>query len=130
MSKTVIKQALVKQQGLTLISWMVVGTFLLFQAVIALNIVPVYMTDSSVKSVMSRLPSDLKAQQSSPKQLKALVISRLNINDVRSIDREDITITKGRGENIISIEYEPRGKMIGNLEFIVNFQHEAVVPTR
>jgi len=118
------------QQGLTLISWVVVIIFLLFQGVIAMNIIPVYLTDSSVKKIMEELPNDARAMETTTKGLKALVAKRLNINSVYSVKPEHIKIKKGRGENIVTIEYEPRGKLIGNLEYIVHFEHVARIPTR
>lgn len=118
------------QRGLTMISWLIVIVFLLFQAVIAMNVIPVYMTDSSVKKIMEDLPNDAAARDANTKQLVALVAKRLNINSVYSVELEHIKVKKGRGENIVTIEYEPRGKLIGNLEYIVSFKHEAKIPSR
>jgi len=114
-----------KQRGLTMISWVVVIVFLLFQAVIAMNVIPVYITDATVKKIMAELPDDIIARDTSTKGLKGLVVKRLSINSVYSIKAEHIKVKKGRGENIVTIEYEPRGKLIGNLEYIVRFKHEA-----
>jgi hypothetical protein len=119
-----------KQQGLTMISTIVVVVFLLFQVVIAMNVIPVYMTDSSVKEVIEGLPNDSTAQNASVQQLKGIVAKRLSINSIYTVKPEHITIKKGRGENIVIIDYEPRGKLIGNLEYIVHFNHEARIPTR
>ena len=119
-----------KQRGLTMISWIVVIIFLLFQIVIAINVIPVYMTDSTVKSIIKELPNDVSAKRASVKELKILIIKRLSINNVYSIKPENIKVKKGRGENIVFIEYEPRGKLIGTLDYIVSFSHEARVPTR
>jgi hypothetical protein len=133
MNKTIMKS--IKnpgsgQRGLTMISWLIVIVFLLFQAVIAMNVIPVYLTDSTVKKMMEELPNDVTAQGTSTNQLKGLVAKRLSINSVYSIKPEDIQVKKGRAENIVTIEYEPRGKLIGNLEYIVSFKHEARIPTR
>ena len=119
-----------QQRGLTMISWIVVIVFLLFQAVIAMNVIPVYITDSSVKNIMQSLPTDVNARDASTKELKGLVSKRLSINNVYTVKPEHIKVKKGRGENIVTIEYEPRGKLIGNLEYIVLFQHEARIPSR
>ena len=124
------KPAKKQQQGLTMISWIVVIVFLLFQGVIAMNVIPVYMTDSSVKSIMDELPNDVKARDATPSELKILVAKRLKINSVYSIKPESIKVVKGRDENIVTIDYEPRGKLIGNLDYIVSFKHEARIPTR
>lgn len=118
------------QRGLTLISWIIVIVFLLFQGVIAMNVIPVYMTDSSVKSIMQGLPNDSVARNASTKELKIVVAKRLSMNSVYTVTPEHIKVKKGRGENIVTIEYEPRGKLIGNLEYIVSFKHEARVPSR
>lgn len=125
-----IKSPRSDQRGLTMISWLIVIVFLLFQAVIAMNVIPVYMTDSSVKKIMEDLPNDAAARDANTKQLVALVAKRLNINSVYSVELEHIKVKKGRGENIVTIEYEPRGKLIGNLEYIVSFKHEAKIPSR
>lgn len=118
------------QQGLTMISWIVVIVFLLFQGVIAMNVLPVYITDSSVKNIMEALPSDTKARGLPPRALKTLVAKRLSMNSVYDVTADDITIKKGRGVNIVKIEYEPRGKLIGNLEYVVSFKHEAQVSSQ
>ncbi len=118
------------QRGLTMISWLIVIVFLLFQGVIAMNVIPVYLTDSSVKKVIEGLPNDAAAQEAGTKQLKGLVAKRLSINSIYAIKPEHIQVKKGRAENIVTIEYEPRGKLIGNLEYIVSFKHEARIPTR
>ena len=122
--------AMKKQLGLTMISWIVIIVFLLFQAVIAMNVIPVYLTDSSVKSVLETLPNDPKAREATTKDLKILVIKRLSMNSVYSVKPANIKIKKGRGEKIVTIDYEPRGPLIGNLEYIVHFQHEVRVPSR
>lgn len=125
-----MKKLMKKQQGLTMISMVVVIVFVLFQAVIAMNVIPVYMTDSSVKDVLQRVYEDPKSTGMTAKELKESVIKRLRLNSVYDLKPEYIQVKKGRGENIIIIEYEPRGKLIGTLDFIVTFKHEVKIPIR
>lgn len=125
-----LNKSVKKQQGLTMISMVVVIVFLLFQAVIAMNVIPVYMTDSSVKDVMERLEQDPKSTGLSAKELKVSLTKRLRLNSVYDIKPEYIKVKKGRGVNLVTIEYEPRGKLIGTLDFIVSFKHEASIPIR
>jgi Domain of unknown function (DUF4845) len=125
-----INHSIKNQQGLTIISWLVIIVFLLFQAVIAMNVLPVYITDSTVKNMMEILPTDPKAQGLTARDLKVLVAKRLSMNSVYDVTGKNVTVKKGRGVNIVTIEYEPRGKLIGNLDYIVSFKHEARIPTR
>lgn len=123
--KHTMNRKITNQRGLTLISWMIILVFLLFQGVIAMNVVPVYMTDASVKKIMERLPNDPVARETPAEKLKELVAKRLSINSIYTVNSKHIKVKKGRGESIVLIEYEPRGKLIGNLEYIVKFKHEA-----
>jgi hypothetical protein len=123
--KKAMNKSIKNQCGLTMISWLVIIVFLLFQAVIAMNVIPVYLTDASVKKIMQGLPKDPNALKTPASKLKELVAKRLSINSIYTIKAESIKVKKGRGENIVTIEYEPRGTLIGNLDFIVSFKHEA-----
>ncbi len=125
-----IHRAIKRQAGLTLISWIIVLVFLLFQGVIAMKVIPVYLTDASVKTIMEKLPDDPEAHGLSAKKLKIMVAKRLNINSVYSVPVSSIIVKKSRGVNVVTIDYEPRGTLFGNLEYIVSFHHEARVPTR
>ncbi len=128
--KKIMNKPITNQRGLTLISWVVVIVFLLFQGVIAMNVIPVYMTDASVKSIMEKLPDDPKAKNTPTSKLKELVAKRLSMNSIYTIKGEYIKVKKIHGENVVTIEYEPRGKLIGSLEYIVSFKHEARIKLR
>jgi hypothetical protein len=109
---------------------MIVIVFLLSQLIIAMNVLPVYMTDSTVKTVLEGLTTDISASNMTSKELKISVLKRLNISSVYSIKPEHVKVKKGRGVNTITVDYEPRGPIIGNLEYIVHFKHEVKVKTR
>ncbi len=119
-----------KQRGLTLISWVIILVYILFQAVIAMRVIPVYIADESVKTVLKALPTDVEAQGLTTKRLKILIEKRIRMNNVYSIKPDYIEVKKGRGENIVTINYQPRGPLIGNLEYVVKFHHEVKVPLR
>jgi competence protein ComGC len=127
---SVMNKSMKQHKGMTLISMIVVIVFLLFLVVIAMNVLPVYLTDSTVKSVMTELPDDAKVRGLSAKELKSTVAKRLNINSVYSIKPKQIKVKKHRDESVVTIEYEPRGTLIGNLDYIVSFKHEAKIPKR
>lgn len=125
MMNRIMHKSVKKQRGLTLISWLVIIVFLLFQAVIAMRVLPVYMADASIKSIMEDLPNDPKARETATSDLKKLVTKRLSMNSIYTIEPNNIKIKKGRGENIVTIEYEPRGNLIANLDYIITFKHVA-----
>ena len=118
------------QKGATLISWIALLALVLFNAIIAMNVVPVYMTDHSVKSLMAGLETDSELKGATPKKIKETVVKRLRINNIYDIKKDQITLKKSKNDYLVIIEYEPRGKLVANLEYIVHFKHEARIPAR
>ena len=117
-----------KQKGLTFISWLIILGIVLFNGILALNIVPVYINDHSVKTLMRNLEMDSTVRGKTAKDLKRTITKRLRINNVYSVTKEHISVKKAKTGYLIRIEYEPRGKLIGNLDYIVTFKHEATIP--
>jgi hypothetical protein len=119
-----------KQKGLTLISWLAIIAVVLFNAIIAMNVVPVYLHDHSVKTLMQNLETDSAVQGATPKKIKEIITKRLRINNIYSINKDHIAIKKTKSGYLVTIEYEPRGRLVGNLDYIVSFKHEATLPVR
>ena len=119
-----------KQKGLTLISWLAIIAIVLFNAIIAMNVVPVYLNDHSVKTMMQNLESDSTVRGATTKKIKEIITKRLRINNIYSISKDQIKIQKSKADYLITIEYEPRGRLIGSLDYIVTFKHEARIPIR
>ena len=118
-----------KQKGLTLISWLAILAVVLFNAIIAMNVVPVYMNDHSVDSLMKNLETDTSIRGKSPKRLKDIITKRLRVNNIYDVTNDNITIKKDRNFYIITLEYEPRGRLMGSLDYIVTFKHEVRIPS-
>ena len=118
------------QKGLTLVSWMAIISLVLFNGILALNVAPVYLNDHSVKSLMEGLNTDSSLKGATPKKIKATIKKRLRVNNVYSVGIDNIKLKKSKNDYIVTIEYEPRGRLIGSLDYIVTFKHEARVPIR
>jgi len=112
-----------------MLGWMMILAIVIFNGVLALNVVPVYINDHSVKSIMMNLEMDAAVRDKSPKALKEIINKRLRINNVYTVGKENITIKKIKDAYLVTINYEPRGKLVGNLDYIVTFRHEARIPT-
>lgn len=118
------------QQGLTMISWIIVIAFLGFQGVLAMNVIPVYMQDASVKSIVKDLANDSELRTANAKKIREVINKRLRINNIYDIEKENIKIKKSRSGYNVNITYEPRGTLVGNLDYIVTFSHDGVVPAK
>ena len=115
-----------KQEGMTGISIMILVAAIVFVASILLKIVPVYVDDSSVKSVVASFHGKSDMGGRSKRDVLAAFNKRLRINNVTSITDEFVSLSKSDGNYVLVVEYEPRGNLMGSLEYIVSFRHEAV----
>ena len=118
-----------KQKGLTAISWIVIVAFLATQAVIALRIIPVYMTFGTVKSIMDDMQNDADVRGKSPKEIRKLLNRRLHVNNASEVgSKKDAFKFKKTGSGyILTCNYEQRGPIFGNLEFVATFAHEVEI---
>ena len=66
-----------KQKGLTLISWLGLLGLLLFNALIAMKVVPVYINDHSVKAMMQDIEQDSTIKGTTPKKIKEMISKRM-----------------------------------------------------
>ena len=124
---TIQYSSLNKQRGMSLISWVIVIAFLLFQGLMAMRIVPVYINDASVSSIMKKLPGDSTLSNASIRTIRDTIEKRLKINNIYDIDRSDIVIKPVRGGYDVTLDYESRGTLIGNVDYIISFKHEASI---
>lgn len=121
-----------KQAGLTMISWVVILGLVGIQAVLALRIIPVYLNYSSVRTVMNELPQAPEVRNASVKTLDELLRKRLKINNLYDLasDKDAFTFKKSSGGYTLIANYEERGPIVANLEFVATFKHQVEIRTR
>ena len=111
-----------KQQGVTGITIALGLVLLAFFVLIAVTVWPVYMENFNVNSHLTRLAEDPKAKSMTKLELMKTLEKRFGIDDVKSVNREDITITGAPGEGYeVQVEYEVRKEFIGNIDLVIYF---------
>jgi len=121
-----------KQQGMTMVSWVVVISFLGVVMVAALNIIPSYLSFFSARSILNDLASDSITRGKTSAQIKKMISARFKTNNLRNIDLKKAIIFKNKGASqgagyIVNLSYEDRGKIMGNLYFVTVFDHEVEI---
>lgn len=119
-----------RQAGMTLISWMAVFAIAGFLAVAALKLFPVYMEHLGVKSSMDSLASDQALRGASPTELREALMRRLDINDVKRVKREDVTIQRDGSIYRVNVAYEVVVPFVSNVSFLVSFDETREVSAR
>jgi len=119
-----------KQKGMTMVSWIIVISFIGIFAVSALQIIPSYLSFFSARSVIETLKTDSAIKGKTSSEIKTLIRKRFRMNNLRHIDVNKAVSFKNKGISegsgfIVKMNYEDRGKIIGNLFFVTVFSHDA-----
>lgn len=117
-----------QQQGLTMISWMVILSAIGFTVFLGLKILPIYISGYNSYSSLESMTKERDLANKSLSQIKEMLWRRLDINMVDAITKNDIYVTKRKGEITIEIDYEVRENVLSNLDVVARFNKVVSVP--
>jgi len=117
------QHSLREQRGATIITILlaiaIAGTFL----AVAFKLGPHYMQFMTVKSVMDDVKNDPESKGQGTRELLSRIDRGLYINEVRSLSKKDFAFKNVSGGSEISVNYEVRQPLFGNLEGLMTFTH-------
>ncbi len=115
-----------KQQGMTAISIMMLLALIGFNLMVIVKLLPSYLDSFKVATAVKGLASDDRVEAASDEEVKNIVLKKLAIDDIEDLGNDDIFIEKTRLGRTISIEFERRVPMFGNLDAVVVFSDDEV----
>ena len=118
-----------KQIGATFITWLMLAGILGFLAVAGLKLIPVYMEYGTIVSVMEDVAKEQSPGKKSPKTIWKSIDKRLHINNVRYIKKENFKYERGNLADTMTIKYEVRTPLFGNLDAVAKFEKSMDVKT-
>ncbi|MDH5784755.1 MAG: DUF4845 domain-containing protein [Chromatiales bacterium] len=116
------------QKGFTF--WSVTITLLLigFAVFNVLKLFPVYMESFEIESSVRGLETDRGQAYTGATAVRSAVLRSLQFNNVTSITKDEIIITRENQTYLIVVEYEVRLPYISNIDIVMSFKHQAEVP--
>ena len=115
-----------RQDGVTLLGFLMLLAIVLFVAYIGFKLVPHYIDYYSVVSAMEGVAKESRSSPMSGAEMRQSMASRLNINYVDAVRPEDIRFTRGRGVSMV-VSYEIREPLFGNVDACLSFEHSVDV---
>ena len=114
-----------QQAGMTPVATFGVVVLVAFIAFLALKLVPVYLEYFSVVSSVNSLEEDPELGQKSRATIQDLLKRRFEINDVKRVKPENVTITRVDNKTVVDVKYEARVTILGNIDLIASFAKHA-----
>jgi hypothetical protein len=117
-----MKNSIRKQDGLTLMGFLIVLVIVLFFAYSAMRVVPMYLEYHALVNAMEKLQNDPAAKSMSPAKIKqAIKMSLWASYASQNIKEKDMRISKKDGGVLVRVTYEVRKEFLGNIDLIGSF---------
>jgi hypothetical protein len=117
-----------KQAGLTAIGLILILIPVGLTVYIILRVAPAYIEALSVGDVVNSLKKELDLKEKSREEISKIIQKRLyEINNVSSVERDDIKIQKTVNDVTVTIDYEARVPLFGNAALALAFHKRAVI---
>lgn len=116
-----------RQNGMTMMSWLIVLAILVFFILIGIKMIPTYIENYSIQQVLINMEDDRKVRTMSANEMKKSFLKRLKINSVYEFDRKAIKIKKEKFGTRFSVDYEIRKPVAGNVSIVMVFSESALI---
>ena len=110
-----------QQRGLTMIGFLFVAFVLVMVAMLGMKLIPAYIEFYSVKKILATMGQESDLKSKSNKEIREGFSNRANVGYVTVVKPEDLSIDRHGGVPVISVEYEFRTKVVGNISLVVDF---------
>jgi hypothetical protein len=116
-----------RQLGASFFFWLFAIGILGFAGVIGLRIIPVYLNSYTVDKILEEVATESQTKTMSKNQVWSSIKKRLDINNIGNIGKEHFEFKRERGKTVITLKYEVRTKLVGNLDGIASFEKMQIV---
>lgn len=115
------------QRGITTISILMILALCGFILLIIIKLAPIYLEQFQISAALHGLIKDARVEGASDRDVKTLILKKLQVDNVSIIKSNDIDIKKiSSGKRSVSINYEARVNVMGNVDAVVVFNDNNV----
>jgi uncharacterized protein DUF4845 len=115
------------QAGLTAIGLILILIPIGLAVFIVMKVAPVYIEALSVGDVVNSLKKELDLKEKSREEIYTMIKKRLDVNNISSVDKDDIKIQKTVNDVKVAIDYEANVPLFGNVALALSFHKSAVM---
>lgn len=122
-----MKNLRAQQRGMTAIGTMLVIGMIGVFVFVALKVYPIYYDSFKVGSQLNTMKSDSSLTTKTAAEITEQLMRRLEIDNVSSVEKSDITVTKNGNRVSVSVSYVAQENLIGNMDILVSFDKEVEI---
>ena len=116
-----------RSKGISVLGILFYALLIIFTVVIGIRLVPVYLDDMAVTDAMKALSTMEGMQHFSTPKLKDAFERKLQTNFMSEMPKDAIKLEKKDDRYELTIAYERRVHLLGNVDAVVVFNHEVPI---
>lgn len=113
-----------KMRGLSVVGWLLVAAVVVVLGSAAIKIIPAYMEFNTIRGTLNSVLQDSKSALKSDSEILSDIDKRFMINNVKAITYHDIVVERQGNTMILSVDYEVRENLFGNVDLVMTFSDE------
>jgi hypothetical protein len=117
------------QKGMTALGLLFVLGLIAFFVLLVLRLAPIYLEAMNVRGSLDSLTEEPFITKKTKREIKLLLTKRFRVNDIASVTSEDVVIEKSKGKLHVTVAYEVRKNMVGNVDVVVAFDEDVEIIT-
>ena len=110
-----------KQEGVTAIGMLILAAFIGMFAWAFLQLVPIYLEQMKIASVLEDVKRDLDGTKASVTLIKAAIGKRLNVEMINVVSTKDFRVTKSENGYKVQAKFEQSAPYVANVSLVVAF---------
>ena len=121
-----------KQNGMSLIGWLITIGLIIFVSIPAIKIIPIYIKDMKIHGEMNKLGDDIVNSQEAikitPEKIKSYLLNRFALKGITEITADEIIITESEFNFNVRIQHQFKERIIKDKYFILNSDRTVNIP--
>ena len=116
-----------RQRGISTVGIIaVIGIFSVI-VITFFTVFPMYYGNFKVKAALEKIQQDTKIDPKSKHEIWTSLQKRLYVDEVRGVNRENVHMERTDGKTTVTITYETRDNLLGNLFIGASFSESVVI---
>ena len=116
-----------RQKGMSSVGWIIVFGIFAILIVTFFKVFPMYYGNFKVQKALESLQNDTRVDPKSKRAIWDSLSKRLFIDEVRSVQREHVSMKRKDGKTTVTVTYETRDNLMGNLYIGARFDNSVVI---
>ncbi len=90
---------------------------------IAFKLIPIYLDDHAVGSILESLDNYPDVREASPREVEGRIQKGFLINSIRDIPEENIKVNRNNSFLTVDVNYERRVDLVFNIDLVMTFEN-------